>query len=122
MFKKHEKYGTYFGELKTIEEDEIVFYRPVGDREATEEFVEDLLNLGVEEVLFDVEDFRDSSDTCFFKTGVETKWNEWKSAEWPSNFFTWLLTDTYVDENGQTRLLFVHLCADWCREHPEKGE
>jgi hypothetical protein len=53
---------------------------------------------------------------------VETKWNEWKSAEWPSNFFTWLLTETYVDENGQTRLLFVRLCADWCREHTEKGE
>lgn len=74
MYNTHENYGTYFGELKTIEEDEIVFYSPVGDREATEEFVEDLINLGVEEVLFDVEDLDDHSDTCFFKTGERTDW------------------------------------------------
>lgn len=37
-------------------------------------------------------------------------------------FIQWLLTATYTDENGKEKLLFVKLCADWCREHEEKGE
>lgn len=33
----------------------------------------------------------------------------------------WLLTATYVDEDGNTKLLFVKLCADWCRDKEVKA-
>jgi hypothetical protein len=80
MFNKDVNYGTYFGELKTFEEmqfetNENFSYAAFSGSEPTEkteEFVKSLRSVGVEEILFDVEDLNDYSDTLFFRSGEKT--------------------------------------------------
>jgi len=81
MFNKDAHYGTYFGELKNFEEmqfetNENFSYSGCNSSEDTEEFVNKLRATGVKEILFDVEDLNDHSDTLFFKTDDSTNYRE----------------------------------------------
>ena len=58
------------------------------------------------------EDAEQFDDACFWQYMKQNK---------ILPFHKWLITATYTDK-GKEKLLFVKLCADWRREHPEKGE
>ena len=72
----HKGFGTYYGDLLTYKqaliETEEEFTYSNWSFEATEEFVKDLLEAGVEEILFDLDDDNDYADTVFFKTNEKT--------------------------------------------------
>lgn len=77
MSKTHEGYGTYYGNLVTLEQAQEISDRfSFADVTDTEDFVNTLKFLGVKEILFDLEDDCDYSDTIFFKTDAETHFKE----------------------------------------------
>lgn len=69
MSKRSRKYGAYYGEL--IEANDNIIYCD-WDEESTQGLIKDLKECGVTEILFDVEDDNDYSDTVFFETTENT--------------------------------------------------
>lgn len=70
MSRKHAKYGTYYGDLYSHQEmiENEFSYSDID----TESFINELLECGVVEILFDVEEGEDYSDTVFFEVDDNT--------------------------------------------------
>ena len=76
MHKKHEKWGYHYGEISEAEDIknwEDFSYNDWG-QESTLEFIQELEDLGVKDICFDVEDEKDYSDTLFFHADEKTNW------------------------------------------------
>lgn len=61
-------------------------------------------------------------DWARFVSWVEDSWLYETRELWMSDYIKWLLSATYTDEDGQTKLLFVKLANEWCRKHPEEAQ
>lgn len=73
MFKKSKKYGTYFGKLVSSDKvNEDFHYNYNWEQYDTEKIIKKFKECGVTEILFDIEDDEDHSDTMFFETNENT--------------------------------------------------
>lgn len=73
MHKKSKKYGTYFGKLvnyKKVNED--FKYNYNWNDSQSEKFLKELEECGVTEIVFDIDDYNDDSNTMFFETNENT--------------------------------------------------
>ena len=73
MRNESEKYGTYYGELTPYNSEHYYGY---WDLSETQDFVENIKEAGVTEVLLDIEDGDDNSSTMFFETNDKTDFKE----------------------------------------------
>jgi CTP:phosphocholine cytidylyltransferase-like protein len=67
MNKKHEKFGTYYGELIKVDSSTEYEFSDFSVKE-TQEFIAELEKSGVKEIYLDLEPGCIFSDTMFFKT------------------------------------------------------
>ena len=68
--KIHPKFGNYYGKLIAADTLEDFKMRGVKD---TEQFIVDMKEMGEKNLIFDVENLNDYSDTCFFEVDNDTE-------------------------------------------------
>jgi len=69
MYNESEKYGTYFGVLVDFKDNPDLIYCDWGN---TKDQMQRLYDYGVREIMFDIEDDEDYSNTLFFETDENT--------------------------------------------------
>lgn len=70
---KDKRFGSYYGELVRVYIDSDLKFTDIDD---TEDLIQQLLDVGVREIYFDINDGNDYSDTMFFSTDKLTDFKE----------------------------------------------